>query len=172
MNRKRGYKRLGNYSVIRCLSVPKEVDLNTIEKFKIVENHHQNLIKRHKSLGKILGQLTAAGCKNAKEYWKDGKYLYLLHPMNNGKRKKEYIGNHPLRIAEARQKIINFQKRVKIARNQENIKFEIDQIEDSLERLLFICAKTDMSSQFALNEIKHGYNHKRPGEQDCTQARA
>lgn len=51
-------------------------------------------------------QMTAledAGLIYANEYWRDGKYLYLIYPTEtDGKRKREYIGCDPERIQAAR----------------------------------------------------------------------
>lgn len=126
--------------------------MDITNKFKIIANHHSKLQERYHSLGTTIAQLTASGCIDAKEYWKDGKYLYLLYSMNNGTRKKKYIGNHPLRIEEARQKLNNYKNRLNIIQVQNNVRSELNEIESLTERILNICSEHDMSARFAIEE--------------------
>lgn len=50
-----------------------------------------------------IASLSKAGLIYASEYWRDGKYLYLIYPTEtSGKRKREYIGCDPARIQAAR----------------------------------------------------------------------
>lgn len=46
--------------------------------------------------------LQAQGLIYAAEHWRESKYLYLIYPMHEGKRRREYIGAHADRIAAAR----------------------------------------------------------------------
>lgn len=45
--------------------------------------------------------LEEAGIANASPSYRDGKYLYLIFPMVDGERKREYIGADPEKIAAA-----------------------------------------------------------------------
>lgn len=119
-------------------------------RFEIIINHHQSLINRHKSLTTRIAQLTAAGCVDASEYWRDGKYLYLLYSMKDGKRRKVYVGNHPLRIEEARQKLENYKTRSECIRTQTKLERDIQQIESLSIDCLQICSKEDLSAKSAL----------------------
>lgn len=123
------------------------------DQLTIIANHHHRLVVRYHELGKTIAQLTAAGCIDAKEYWKDGRYLYLLYAMKEGRRRKKYIGNHPLRIEEARTKLANYKIRTSVILIQKNVAAELRQIEELTTRLLQICATTDMSAKFALSEM-------------------
>jgi hypothetical protein len=147
----------------------RETQMDISNRLEIIQNHHQRLLERYHCLGKTIAQLTAAGCIDAKEYWKDGKYLYLLYSMRNGTRKKKYVGNHPLRIKEARQKLENYKHRLSIIGTQENVKAELDEIELLIHRILGICSVTDMSSKFAFDELQHGYKNCGSGTTSCTQ---
>jgi hypothetical protein len=53
------------------------------------------------SLQAQLDTLAAAGMTTAAPTYRAGKYLYLVSPMIDGQRKREYIGNDPERIAAA-----------------------------------------------------------------------
>lgn len=112
------------------------------DKIEKVEIHKERLEEKYRSLSTRIAQLTAAGCIDAKEYWKDNKYLYLLRPMKNGKRLKTYVGNHPLRIEEARQKVINFKKRKAIVKQQDEITKEIVTIESLVKQLFDVYLKS------------------------------
>ncbi len=47
-------------------------------------------------------RLKEDGLCNASEHWRQGKYLYLIYPSQDGERKREYVGADPARIAEAK----------------------------------------------------------------------
>lgn len=50
-----------------------------------------------------LTKLAELGTIRASEHWRDGKYLYLIHPTDScGQRKREYIGADPDKVANAR----------------------------------------------------------------------
>lgn len=96
-------------------------------------------LKSIKHSEKKIAQLTDAGCIDAAEYWRDGKYLYLLSSMRRGKRKKRYIGSHPLRIKEALQKLENFQRRAELIARQERVEGDLLEIGRRLEEIVAMC---------------------------------
>lgn len=125
-------------------------------KLKIIANHHSILVARYHSIGTTIGRLTAKGCINAKEHWKDGKYLYLLYAMKNGQRKKKYVGNHPLRVKEAQEKLQNYKDRLPLIRTRERLEDDISEIEALTNRLLHLCSKSDLSALFSIAEDNNG----------------
>lgn len=125
-------------------------------KLQIIFNYHDHLKKRHTSLVTEIAQLTAKGCIDAKEHWKDGKYLCLLFKMRKGVRRKTYIGNHPLRISEARQKLQNYKDRLNCIEIQKRIQSDLDEIELVTQQLLSVCARFDMAALFALQGDDNG----------------
>ena len=50
-------------------------------------------------------ELKRAGLIYAKPHYRQGKYLYLIFPMKDGVRRREYIGADPKKIQEALQAI-------------------------------------------------------------------
>lgn len=53
----------------------------------------------------VLKRMTAlqkAGLIYASEHWREDKYLYLIYPMQDGARRREYIGADADRTAAAR----------------------------------------------------------------------
>jgi hypothetical protein len=67
--------------------------------------HAYLTVKQERQLRDQIDQLEQAGTTTASAYWRDDKYLVLVHPMDNGHRRREYIGNDPDRVAEALAKI-------------------------------------------------------------------
>ncbi len=47
-------------------------------------------------------------------HYRAGKYAYLIHPQQNGERKREYIGTDPDKIAEAHARIARAQRHQQI----------------------------------------------------------
>ena len=147
---------------------PKGGIMNLSDKMKIIANHHNRLNERKNSLITRIAQLTAYGCINAKEYWKDGRYLYLLYPMKDGVRKKKYIGNHPLRIEEARKKLENYQTRSELNMTLRSIETELRHIERVINNLVHDLSGSDLSARFACVS-EDGYRTLSSRRRSCTQ---
>ena len=49
------------------------------------------------------------GIVNATPHWRDGKYLYLIHPQKGGKRKRQYIGANETKQQIALCQVQNFE---------------------------------------------------------------
>ncbi len=57
-----------------------------------------------------LATLQSAGITNASTYYRDGRYLYLIHPTaEDGSRQREYIGKDPTKIAQAMGRLERYQ---------------------------------------------------------------
>lgn len=54
--------------------------------------------------------LESAGLIYAAEHWREGKYLYLIHPSKDGQRERKYVGADENKIAEARAGILRGQQ--------------------------------------------------------------
>lgn len=126
------------------------------DKLQIIDQCRARMTERYFSLGTTIAQLTALGCIKASEYWKDGKYLYLVSSMRNGRRKKRYVGNHPLRIKEARQKLANYDQRAGLIVTQAKIEAELAEIDRTVGELLKLCARYDLTARFAAVDDKIG----------------
>lgn len=48
-----------------------------------------------------MNELRRAGLIHAKPHYRQGKYLYLIYPMKDGERRREYIGADPGKIEKA-----------------------------------------------------------------------
>ena len=49
--------------------------------------------------------LSAAHIQALLEHWREGRYLYLVHPQHDGERKREYVGTDPKKIKAAQDAI-------------------------------------------------------------------
>lgn len=58
-----------------------------------------NLEARRLAIARAMAKLKRSGLIYATEHWRNGQYLYLLHPSKVGeKRRREYVGADPKRI--------------------------------------------------------------------------
>lgn len=69
------------------------MDLDKIEKLGAqVAQQVAALRARRESLQKEMQALSTAGLIEASPYWHKNRYLYLVYPMVNGERRREYVG--------------------------------------------------------------------------------
>lgn len=61
----------------------------------------ENLQRRERDLENQINRLRNLGWVDAKPHYRDGKYLYLIYPMVNGERRREYIGADQNKIQDA-----------------------------------------------------------------------
>lgn len=61
----------------------------------------ENLQRRERDLENQINHLRNLGWVDAKPHYRDGKYLYLIYPMVNGERRREYIGADQNKIQDA-----------------------------------------------------------------------
>ena len=59
---------------------------------------------------KEIAALEEQGATQATEHWREGRYLYLLHPTRDGKRKREYIGRDPAKVQAAQDRVDRYKK--------------------------------------------------------------
>lgn len=72
----------------------------------------------------------------ASEWWKQDKYLYLVHPTDkNGKRTRQYIGADPDKVAEARASISRYYEHDELARKHLVLVRELRHRKTELHRL-------------------------------------
>ena len=78
---------------------------------------------------KEIAALEQQGATQATEHWREGKYLYLLHPTRDGKRKREYIGRDPAKVQAAQDRVDRYKK-------AEQHRTETDRLERQLQLLI------------------------------------
>ncbi len=52
----------------------------------------ESLARKYREILTRMHELKRAGLIYAKPYYRQGKYLYLIYPMKDGQRRREYIG--------------------------------------------------------------------------------
>ncbi len=79
-----------------------------------------------------LVEIEYQGVINATPYYKDGKYLQLIHPMTNGERVREYVGADPEKVQEALAAVERYKAWVEL--DQERAKYQgiLNQIHSEL----------------------------------------
>src|SRR5208283_4140644 len=65
----------------------------------------ESLSRQCREIHARMHELKRAGLIYAKPHYRQGKYLYLIFPMKDGVRRREYIGADPKKIQEALQAI-------------------------------------------------------------------
>jgi len=83
-----------------------------------IQDHHQQI-----------SALEEQGATQATEHWREGKYLYLMHPTRDGKRKREYIGRDPAKVQAAQDRVDRYKK-------AEQHRKETDRLERQLQLLI------------------------------------
>lgn len=66
-----------------------------------VETGYRSLINHQTELQAELDEIERLGWCDAKPHYRNGKYFYLVYPMKDGYRKREYIGADPHKIQDA-----------------------------------------------------------------------
>lgn len=62
--------------------------------------------------------LDKAGAVHAHIHWRKGGYLYLIHPVRDGRRKKVYIGVDADKQIEALERVARYAVRIRIERER------------------------------------------------------
>lgn len=66
----------------------------------------EDLRSRYRELVEEMIHLKTQGMKEANPHWRQGKYLYLIHPTGpDGVRIREYIGSDPGKVAKALEEV-------------------------------------------------------------------
>ena len=65
----------------------------------------ESLSRQYREITTRMHELKRAGLIYAKPHYRQGKYLYLIYPMKDGERRREYIGADPEKIESALQAI-------------------------------------------------------------------
>lgn len=86
-----------------------------------------------------INHLEAAGMINASEWWKDRKYLYLVHPVDPvGNRRRVYVGNDPQNVADAQAAIKRYEQWDKLQTKIRVLRDRHASTLSSLDRLAYL----------------------------------
>ena len=97
------------------------------------------LAERVVELGNQMNEVQARGMVQATPYWRDQRYLYLVHQQLDGERKREYIGKDEHKQAAALQRVDNWHQYQRLdqqhKRAQGNLEYWIRELCLSLSRI-------------------------------------
>jgi hypothetical protein len=93
-----------------------------IRRLKEFDESIRELEAQRTTLVEHMSFLEAQGLIYTYVYWREEKFMYLNHPVSDGKRRREYVGCKPAKIKEAK---------AGIARGHEynRLKQELDEVE-------------------------------------------
>lgn len=89
-----------------------------------------------------MAELKGVGLTYATEHWRkdaggEPKFLYLLYPTRAGeKRRRDYVGSDPAKVAEARAGIARAREYDQLAEQQRTLTGRIYRVGDDLDRAL------------------------------------
>lgn len=87
-------------------------------------------------LERLVREVEEQGIVDAKPHWKDGKYLYLIHPMKDGERMREYVGADESKIQVALCKIENKARHKILSEQLATARRQYSQLEYDLSYIL------------------------------------
>jgi hypothetical protein len=102
-------------------------------------NRLNALAERVVELEGQIDEVQAQGMARATPYWRDHKYLYLVHQQCDGRRRREYIGMDGHKQAAALQRIENWRQYQQLVqerkRAQGNLDYGVRELCLSLSRI-------------------------------------
>ena len=97
------------------------------------------LAERVVELDNQMNEVQARGMVQATPYWRDKRYLYLVHQQHDGARNREYIGKDEHKQAAALQRVENWHQYQRLDQNhkraQGNLDYWIRELRLSLSRI-------------------------------------
>lgn len=72
---------------------------------------------------------------NARPYWRQGKYLYLIYPQVNGERQRHYVGSNQEDIDRCLRAIANHERQVKLKQQVEDLDKDLRSILRQVEEV-------------------------------------
>ena len=79
--------------------------VDTVAILDKLETAIRSLTNRQNELQREINDIERLGWVDATPYYREHKFLILIHPMKDGQRKREYIGANPEKIQEALDRI-------------------------------------------------------------------
>lgn len=83
-----------------------------------------------------INEVERLGWADAKPHWRAGKYLYLIYPMVDSERKREYIGVDPEKVADAMDRIERKAEYEKLGSDLASLQSKLSRLRSQLTTLL------------------------------------
>jgi hypothetical protein len=94
-------------------------------------------LRAYQSLADQINDLEQAGITNASPFFRDQKYLYLVHPTAaDGTRQREYIGADPARQADALARLDRYKRHQTLTHQANTARACLDRAAYTLSSLL------------------------------------
>lgn len=95
-------------------------------------------IARYYALIDQINAIEQAGITNATPYFRDERYMYLIHPTDpqTGERKREYIGADAAKQTEAYARIHRHKQHQELTTQADSLKYKLHAVIFSLRRIL------------------------------------
>jgi len=94
-----------------------------------LRTHRAGLVQR-------IDALRRAGTVNATPHYRDGKYLYLIHPQRDGERRREYVGSEPTKVAAALGRVERFKE-------SERLEAELSRLDRCIQSVTFDASRVE-----------------------------
>ena len=108
------------------------------EKIRLVLQAYSTLQGELENIDTELMTLEFTDRANATEYWREDKYLYLIHSTDeNGERKREYIGADPVKIEQAQYRITAHRLYCDLTKRRQAINYKLSAASYQLDLALY-----------------------------------
>ena len=102
-----------------------------------------DLQARHETISKQKHALLETGIIDATPYWHQGKYLYLIYPMKDGKRQREYVGADQRKCAPVMAALRRAQRHQQIEVRLQHLETQLREAMFLVDRLLWMMSITE-----------------------------
>ena len=121
-----------------------QINLQRLEmNLSVLPKKISTLQARHESLSKQKHALLKTGIIDATPYWHQGKYLYLIYPMKDGKRRREYVGADPRKCAPIMAAVRRAQRHRQIEVRLQHLETQLREAMFLVDRLLWVMLTTE-----------------------------
>lgn len=96
-----------------------------------------HLVAEETLIRERMEQLEKNGLIFATAYWRSEKYLYLIYPMVNGQRKRQYIGASPDKVRTALDAIARGKLHADLARQLKEIEQSLKEARHCLDNVIW-----------------------------------
>lgn len=126
-------------------------------KLSIIEQCRSDLDTRIERYKKGIAQLTQKGTSSGKWYIRKDKSpktgetietRYIIYPMKDGKRRKEYVGRFPLEISKAQDRMDRFDVRVERISTLDKLESRLSAIDDLINKAGTLATLDSLSLYF------------------------
>jgi len=121
-----------------------QISLQRLEmNLSVLPKKISTLHARYEALSKQKHTLLETGIIDATPYWHQGKYLYLIYPMKDGKRQREYVGADQRKCAPVMAALRRAQRHQQIEVRLQHLETQLREAMFLVDRLLWMMSITE-----------------------------